>query len=480
MKKLFTLFFWFVSHCALAQEPMPFPTGQRWMVIKTHSFTNEHYNYSIINAGLTVLDEVSYHTLISTEDCATLYQNQPTKYLRDEAGVWYIKDDLNSPERVYFDFNLEVGDVFDWAMEDGIEMTVTSIEEITMTDGTTRRLWTIDTFSYQFLEGAGEVRTAFEFYPSLISHVSDAIVCLKDSEDNLIHQLDSEVACCFYTGHSIPTDYTWQMSTEMYNGHQYQNYALKIVAQDTINDTIYHRVESIYSGCTVGHEGGVETFFVRDEAGVWYRRASALMPEELIFDFNAEVGDTFLLSSTEYDEINPYVVEVMAIDEIELPNGETRNQWEVQFEFQPWWSITEYYIEGIGSRFSGLSTMSYNSMSHEVLTCLQNGSNQYIYWANFEFSPNPGCCYYIGVDEYAKSQIEIFPNPTNDIINLKFSNADKWVIQLVNSQGKVVKEENNNGSLQYTMDVQDLPSGIYTAMCKDGKGKVFTEKVVNQ
>jgi len=278
----------------------------------------------------------------------------------------------------------------------------------------------------------------------------------------------------------IPTDYTWHMSTEMHFGHQYQNYILKIVAQDTINDTIYHRVESMHSGCTIGDEGGVESFFVRDEGGVWYRRASALVPEELIFDFNAQVGDTLLLPSTEYDEINPYVVEVIAIDEIELPNGETRNQWEVQFEFQPWWTVTEYYIEGIGSRYSGLSKMSYNSMTHDLLTCLEDGSNQYIYWAYFEFSNIPGCCYYIGIDEYTKSQVEIFPNPASDIIKLQFSTADRWVIQLVNSQGQLVKEENTSGSLQCTMNLQGLPGGIYTVLCKDNKGTVLSEKVVKQ
>lgn len=384
MKKLFTLFFCFLSFYALAQEPMPFPTNQRWMVVKANSITNEHHNYSIVNTGLTVLDEVSYHTLLSTEDCEGLYQNQPTKYLRDEAGVWYIKDDLNAEERMYFDFNLQVGDVFDFGLGQQFEVTVTSLEEISMTDGTTRRMWTLGDNLYRFLEGAGEVHSAFEFYPGLVSHVSDAIVCLKDSEDNLIHQMDSEVACCFtqemIEPMPIPTDYTWRMSTELHFDHFYQNYTLRIVAQDTINDTIYHRVESMASGCNIGNEGGVESFFVRDEAGVWYRRASALMPEQLIFDFNAEVGDILLIPSSEFDEFfNPYEVEIIAIDEIELPNGEMRNQWEVQFEFQPGWYITEYYIEGIGSRFSGLSTMSYNPHEHELLTCLQNSSNQYIY-----------------------------------------------------------------------------------------------------
>jgi hypothetical protein len=279
---------------------------------------------------------------------------------------------------------------------------------------------------------------------------------------------------------SIPTDYTWHMSTESYFGHSYENYGLVIVAQDTINDTIYHRVQSIPSGCTVGNEGGVEAFFVRDEGGVWYRRASALMAEELIFDFNAEVGDTLLLPSTEYDQYNPYEVEIMAIDEIVLPNGETRNQWEVRFQFDYSNYITEHYIEGIGSRLSGISKMSYNTSSHELLTCFSDSNDEYIYWKYYEFVSSPGCCYFVEIEEYATNEIAVFPNPANEILYIEPPYADKWQVSIYNMQGALVKHEQPHQLVQYAIDIQELPSGVYTVLCSDANGKVYAQKLIKE
>lgn len=90
-----------------------------------------------------------------------------------------------------------------------------------------------------------------------------------------------------------------------------------------------------------------------------------------------------------------------------------------------------------------------------------------------------GCAVDITEHENDK-HLFVYPNPANEQLNIQFPHIDKWQVSIYNMQGALVREESANQLLQYSVDIQELPSGIYTILCKNGNGKVFMEKVVKQ
>ena len=67
---------------------------------------------------------------------------------------------------------------------------------------------------------------------------------------------------------------------------------------------------------------------------------------------------------------------------------------------------------------------------------------------------------YVSLNENNKSDIEIYPNPTKDYLNIDLNNEIKGKVTIVNQLGQVVKEINIDGK-ELTIDVKDLTSGVY-------------------
>lgn len=57
----------------------------------------------------------------------------------------------------------------------------------------------------------------------------------------------------------------------------------------------------------------------------------------------------------------------------------------------------------------------------------------------------------------------LFPNPTNGILNLKYSNAEKYnsIVNIYNIDGKLVKTKSFNKSLQKKINTNNLSNGIF-------------------
>lgn len=90
-------------------------------------------------------------------------------------------------------------------------------------------------------------------------------------------------------------------------------------------------------------------------------------------------------------------------------------------------------------------------------------------------------CNEVGIARLEQTnELNIYPNPANEQLNIQFPHIDKWQVSIYNMQGASVREESANQLLQYSVNIQELPSGIYTVLCKDHKGMVLSEKVVKQ
>jgi hypothetical protein len=73
----------------------------------------------------------------------------------------------------------------------------------------------------------------------------------------------------------------------------------------------------------------------------------------------------------------------------------------------------------------------------------------------------------------------IYPNPSNDFINLELANEDKGVLTLFDVQGELIKiQEQKIESAIWQMPVSEISAGIYFLQIKRSNGEIRTEKVV--
>lgn len=71
-----------------------------------------------------------------------------------------------------------------------------------------------------------------------------------------------------------------------------------------------------------------------------------------------------------------------------------------------------------------------------------------------------------------ENKIKLYPNPVNDILNIKTSGTVKSV-EIFNTSGAKVKEENITA-----IDMKKLPAGMYMVKITDSEGKTITKKVI--
>ncbi len=82
---------------------------------------------------------------------------------------------------------------------------------------------------------------------------------------------------------------------------------------------------------------------------------------------------------------------------------------------------------------------------------------------------------YMSVSEINKTQIDIFPNPASDFINIKSDEKIKSV-KLYSASGSLVKTENNEFS---RIDVSNLPKGNYLISIETDSG-TETKKIIKE
>jgi hypothetical protein len=90
--------------------------------------------------------------------------------------------------------------------------------------------------------------------------------------------------------------------------------------------------------------------------------------------------------------------------------------------------------------------------------------------------PNP----YLSVSEVKNSSlVSIFPNPTNNILNIKMNASNSATAKLININGQVVYTENVSNKTNATIDMNAFAKGVYTLQIVSDNG-VATQKVIKQ
>ena len=65
----------------------------------------------------------------------------------------------------------------------------------------------------------------------------------------------------------------------------------------------------------------------------------------------------------------------------------------------------------------------------------------------------------VGVNRYEKDALNIYPNPTKETVNITGSNI--YSVTIYSALGKEVARRNVNGENLVTLDISDLPCGLY-------------------
>jgi len=83
----------------------------------------------------------------------------------------------------------------------------------------------------------------------------------------------------------------------------------------------------------------------------------------------------------------------------------------------------------------------------------------------------------VGVGEISKEDFQLFPNPTNGILNLVFGNSNSRKIEILDVLGSVVFESNTSQK-QETLDLANLEKGMYLISISDQEGNKLLRRLI--
>lgn len=95
------------------------------------------------------------------------------------------------------------------------------------------------------------------------------------------------------------------------------------------------------------------------------------------------------------------------------------------------------------------------------------------------FPPKTTCTVLANQDFTKEDDFQVFPNPTNGLLNLRIANySGDLNIQVVDLNGRIIKEvKNNNFNGESTLDLNQVQTGIYLVKVK-GTDINFTKKII--
>jgi len=231
-------------------------------------------------------------------------------------------------------------------------------------------------------------------------------------------------------------------------GNSYGTKLYKIEGDTLINLLHYKKFMSTYD--TTWTSSSPNGFIRMDSTKKVYYRDYAT--DYLIYDFNLLVGDTFVGNSIWTSQ--PYELIVHTVDSVLLENGTKSKR--ITFGDNLSGYPTEYWIEDIGSNFGLMYTAFYLGVvdiDFELLCCKLQNELLFI-------NSTQNTCYLssVGIDNPEMDNICVFPNPTEEKINVK-GNYIKSV-ELSNIYGHVVFRNNVNDNY-VSININNMLKGMY-------------------
>lgn len=201
---------------------------------------------------------------------------------------------------------------------------------------------------------------------------------------------------------------------------------------------------------------------LREENQKVWRNGTNNYPEMLIYDFTLNLGDTINL----WDE-DPMIVDSIVNKPI---NNENRRH--IYFSYPGYPSLSELWIEGIGSNRGILEPGSgtFEGGSSWLLCMKENGA---IIYSN----PNYNSCFLITeIEEINNSLIEAYPNPAEDLI--KISNLENIRIESISIfdlSGQKIRDFDKSKT---ELDLSRISTGIYLLKLSYANSEIIRKIII--
>jgi|GEM_PF-5914026 len=125
-----------------------------------------------------------------------------------------------------------------------------------------------------------------------------------------------------------------------------------------------------------------------------------------------------------------------------------------------------------------LSNLNNASYQYKVAVECSPGSNQYSAYSNIEtFTYSPCKTGGSNLEDNALAEVKVYPNPTQDFVNVNLSGGEAETIGVYDVQGRLLKEVNPDTFIGGTVriDLSDLTKGIYFIRINDTHVKKITK-----
>ena len=190
---------------------------------------------------------------------------------------------------------------------------------------------------------------------------------------------------------------------------------------------------------------------LREEDGkVWERHLNTSV-ETLLYDFTASVGDTLCFGHPG----NCFVLD--SISMVQIGGVDRRKFWfGLEYDDLGRPRTQETWVEGIGSDY-GLLWSGYWHIPdgwHCLLCFHQYGE---LVWQNPEYNT---CSYpYDAIEENKDSEISVYPNPGNDMLNIRSALKNAFV-EVYDMNGRLIHSQALTENVT-AIDATDWPLGVY-------------------
>ena len=199
---------------------------------------------------------------------------------------------------------------------------------------------------------------------------------------------------------------------------------------------------------------------LREENGVVYIYNDIINDDEVLLDFNLEIGDIFDLNVIKSDLCfltGSDIFEQLIVLDIytEFIAGEDRKV--LEFEEivtagDPFYK--EYWIEGIGSTAGFAPGGYYYDFGTDLICFTKDGETTF-------FNNHNTCVYELGIDDFNINQSTLSPNPVTNVSILQFTSEELVdTVKVFDVSGGLIKEE-KVAQDQVLIHAVDYRSGLY-------------------
>jgi len=258
------------------------------------------------------------------------------------------------------------------------------------------------------------------------------------------------------------------------------------VGDTTINSLTYSKLyksgitfqeamgPNVICDSTIYHYTDVYVGAIRNDTGKVFYKSSYNDPEILLYDFTLNIGDRLIRPWVGVDTSI-----VVAIDTVTINNQQHRRFFiNVGTTNANYLDSSRYITEGIGASTGLVENQNWEG-SNELLCYAENHSPVYPVGCS--------CVLNVGVKEILherqKERVQIYPNPTKEIVTLKFNNTthNSLEISIYDILGKRVKQfQFLNAKLEYKVNLKGLRTGLYFYKIQDENGIIYSGKIIKE